>query len=95
MSVVTRRFEILLFFFFLFYRIFLIKREIMRDYLKEFKLEEETKWQELLLQNREVSDNKFFLFLRTIVEGTRLYIRPCSDLFYFLLLLLLLSRQQR
>jgi hypothetical protein len=29
------------------------------------------------------------------VEGTRLYIRPCSDLFYFLLLLLLLSRQQR
>jgi hypothetical protein len=67
----------------------------MRDYLKEFKLEEETKWQELLLQNREVSDNKFFLFLRTIVEVTRLYTRPCSDLFYFLLLLLLLSRQQR
>jgi hypothetical protein len=91
MSVVTRRFEILLFFFFLFYRIFLIKREIIRDYLKEFKLEEETKWLELLLQTREVSDNKFFLFLRTIVEVTRLYIRPCSDLFYFLLLLLLLS----
>jgi len=52
--VVARRVDIFFLFFSLFYRIFLFKKEIIRDYLKEFMLEEETKWQQLLLQNKKV-----------------------------------------
>jgi hypothetical protein len=39
-------------------------------------LEEKTKWQQPL-QNKKVGGNKFFLFSRTNMAATRLYIKPC------------------
>jgi len=85
MYMVSRRLGILLLFFSRFYRISLFQRKIIRGYLKEFILEEETKWQQLLLQNNKVRGDKFSLFLRIIVAATRLYIRPCFRyiVFYF------------